>query len=282
MNIEESAFKDRKTLANLNAIDLLDIIEFLQLDRKQWINQFSKTHNESIDIQKENQELKQKYENAVADYETTMAEKNELKRQNNNFKTSLDESQEVILDYIKENQELKQINEEHKKLNGDLRKENQEIRLDQTKKVFHVLTYVLLNGGCTYRYLIYDLLGFKLENYSDLIEGMNIVNAIATLEEVKKQLKDKTEDYKRMKDNFDSKVDVLTEIDTQQKEFIKYLEDEIYSIEPKGTGINYNCEYDSEEDYVMAMQEQSRLNTLKENLQKYKSIIGGSDENNIK
>lgn len=58
MNIEESAFKDRKTLAKLNTIDLLDIIEFLQLDRKQWINQFSKTHNESIDIQKENQELK--------------------------------------------------------------------------------------------------------------------------------------------------------------------------------------------------------------------------------
>lgn len=61
---------------------------------------------------------------------------------------------------------------------------------------------------------------------------------------------------------------------TQQKEFIKYLEDKIYSIEPKGTGINYNCEYDSEEDYVMAMQYQSRLNTLKEILQKYKEIIG--------
>lgn len=65
---------------------------------------------------------------------------------------------------------------------------------------------------------------------------------------------------------------------TQQKEFIDYLEDEIYSIEPKGTGINYNCEYYSEEDYVMAMQEQSRLNTLKEVLQKYKEIIGASDE----
>lgn len=64
----------------------------------------------------------------------------------------------------------------------------------------------------------------------------------------------------------------------QQKEFIKWLEDKIYSIEPKGTGINYNCEYDSEEDYVMAMQEQSRLNTLKEILQKCKSIIGVSDE----
>lgn len=65
---------------------------------------------------------------------------------------------------------------------------------------------------------------------------------------------------------------------TQQKEFIKYLEDKIYSIEPKGTGINYNCEYDSEEDYVTAMQEQSRLNTLKEVLQKHKETIGVSDE----
>ena len=64
------------------------------------------------------------------------------------------------------------------------------------------------------------------------------------------------------------------ELKNQQTEFIKYLEDKIYSIEPKGTGINYNCEYDSEEDYISAMQEQSRLNTLKEILQKYKEIIG--------
>lgn len=48
-------------------------------------------------------------------------------------------------------------------------------------------------------------------------------------QELKKQLENKTEDYRRMKDNFDSKVDVLTEIDTQQKEFIKYLEDGIKS-----------------------------------------------------
>lgn len=50
--------------------------------------------------------------------------------------------------------------------------------------------------------------------------------------------------------------------------------------ENDGIGINYNCEYDSEEDYVRAMQEQSRLNTLKEILQKYKEIIGVLDENN--
>ena len=63
----------------------------------------------------------------------------------------------------------------------------------------------------------------------------------------------------------------------QQKEFIKYLEDEIDNIEPKGTGINYSCEYDSEEDYISAMKEQSRLNAIKEILKKYKEIIGGSD-----
>jgi hypothetical protein len=48
---------------------------------------------------------------------------------------------------------------------------------------------------------------------------------------------------------------------------IKYVEKEIYKIEPIHTYINYNCEYDSEEDYVAGMIEQSRLNTLKEILE---------------
>lgn len=63
----------------------------------------------------------------------------------------------------------------------------------------------------------------------------------------------------------------------EQKEFISYLEDKIYSIEPKGTGINYNCAYDSEEDFISAIKEQSILNTLKEVLSKYKEIIGLSN-----
>lgn len=62
MNIEELAFKDRAELAHLNGIDLLNIIEFLQKDRQQWISQFTQTHNESVDIQKENQELKKQLE----------------------------------------------------------------------------------------------------------------------------------------------------------------------------------------------------------------------------
>ena len=73
------------------------------------------------------------------------------------------------------------------------------------------------------------------------------------IRQLKKQLEEKTEDYRRMKDNFDSKVDVLTKIETQQKEFIKYLEDEIEN----STFLKFS---------------------LQMILKKYKSIIGYKDE----
>lgn len=96
-------------------------------------------------------------------------------------------------------------------------------------------------------------------------------------QELKKQVEENKDNYNcllKQKEQFEYIMSKQVDYQGQKKEFIKYLEDKIYSIEPKGTGINYNCEYDSEEDYVMAMQEQSKLNTLKEILQKYKSIIG--------
>lgn len=59
---------------------------------------------------------------------------------------------------------------------------------------------------------------------------------------------------------------------TQRKEFILYLEDEIKNINPK--------EYDEEEIYrVYGYDEMVKYITLKEVLQKYKSIIGVSDDN---
>lgn len=99
--------------------------------------------------------------------------------------------------------------------------------------------------------------------------------------ELKKQVEEYKDNYNcllKQKEQFEYIMSKQVDYQGQKKEFINYLEDKIYNIEPKGTGINYNCEYDSEEDYVMAMQEQSRLNTLKEILQKYKEIIGVSDE----
>lgn len=74
--------------------------------------------------------------------------------------------------------------------------------------------------------------------------------------ELKNQIKDKVEDYRRMKDNFDSKVDVLTKIATQQKAFIKWLED-------------YINLFDKKDIY-----EEGSCDTIEEILQKYRSIIG--------
>lgn len=134
----------------------------------------------------------------------------------------------------------------------------------------------------------------QLEFYKDLSEQLQREN-----KKIKKQL----EEYQLQ--NVDLRADIMIqkmafpnelikdktfydlynmptyeELLVQQKEFIKYLEDEIYSIEPKGTGINYNCEYDSEEDYIRAMKEQSKLIVLKEVLQKYKEIISDKDASN--
>ena len=110
--------------------------------------------------------------------------------------------------------------------------------------------------------------------FNELFDEM--VNWREEAKELKKQLeenKDKINWYENFEIN--KTIDKLRiKHNNQQKEFISYLENEIYSIEPKGTGINYNCEYDSEEDYINAMEEQSKLNTFKEILSKYKEIIG--------
>lgn len=59
------------------------LIEAWQLDEAD-LNQIDINAMQSL--LKENQELKKKYENAVVDYETTMAEKNELKEQVEEYK----------------------------------------------------------------------------------------------------------------------------------------------------------------------------------------------------
>ena len=104
-------------------------------------------------------------------------------------------------------------------------------------------------------------------------ENMLLKKENQSLKEQLEENKDKINWYENFEIN--KTIDELRiKHNNQQKEFISYLEDKIYSIEPKGTGINYNCEYDSEEDYINAMEEQSKLNTFKEILSKYREIIG--------
>lgn len=65
-----------------------------------------------------------------------------------------------------------------------------EIRLDQTKKVFDTLADLICKEEtCTYRYLIYDLLGFEHGNYAELINGMAVTNLLVENEEMKERIK---------------------------------------------------------------------------------------------
>ena len=98
-------------------------------------------------------------------------------------------------------------------------------------------------------------------------------------QELKKQLEDKTEDYRRMKDNFDSKVDVLTKIETQQKEFIKYLEaakKQQETVIAENQEKSYFLIYEDEKEYLKLSSQKAYIRRiiLEEVLQKYKEIIG--------
>lgn len=171
MIIEELAFKDRKNLTQLNEKDLLDIIEFLQNDRKQWINQFAQTHNESIDIQKENQKLEKQLEVGEEQYNDLVEEKENLQEQ----------------------------------------------------------------------------LSIKT----------------LQLEELKKQLKNMTDNYCNASKLKHKRASKIVKMNNQQKKFIKWLEDEIHTIETTFSQINGNYGLMNE-----------KLESLKEILQKYEEIIG--------
>ena len=64
-----------------------------------------------------------------------------------------------------------------------------EIRLDQTKKVFDMLALLIKNNEtCSYRYLIYDMLGFNESAYVELMSGMSITNKLVECETQKEVL----------------------------------------------------------------------------------------------
>ncbi len=78
-----------------------------------------------------------------------------------------------------------------------------EIRLQQTKKVFDTIAKLISeNESCSYRYLIYDLLGFKEDAYCELISGLTITNMLVDYQQLKKQIDDVVEYVKENKANF--------------------------------------------------------------------------------
>lgn len=77
---------------------------------------------------------------------------------------------------------------------------------------------------------------------------------------------------------YDGKIvlELLDKKETQQKEFIKYLENEIEQKTPNAKWKHYNeewfCDYDVENPVCIEVQPTDKV--LKEILQKYKTIIG--------
>ena len=172
--------------ANYVHKDTLTATDYVELNKN---NELLISYNQAL--LKENQELNQKYLNAVADYETTMSELQELKKQLEEWEN-----------YLKCSKEMLDI--QGQKGNYD-----------------------------------YD------EYMLGLYNGMEYIIAL----------------FETRKPNFISGKDVeFTNNKTQQKEFIKWLED-------------YLKLFDKKDIY-----EEGSYDNIEEILQKYKSIIGVSDE----
>lgn len=244
MNIEELAFKDRKILANLNRIDLLDIIKLLQEDRNQWINQFTKTHNEGVEIQKENQKLKKQLENK---YEKVGTLTNEILYEEN---TKL----------VEENQKLKQVNEEHRMLNGQLREE-------------------IKTKDKAYKAIVEELTEYAEEN-----ERLKLQLSGTTFcydEKEHRDLKVKIKELERIIElcHLDAKETLATinyEQESQQKGFINYLQKEINQYASHIEAIDSVCTSIYSSDYDNS---KIKLAIYKEILQKYKEIVNGTEQN---
>ena len=136
MNIEELAFKDRKILANLNAVDLLNIIEFLQDDRRQCLEELSKTHNRSVEIQKECEELKSILRCTTHCFDEE--EHNKLKEEITNLSKEIDLWNSKYNDMFDENRMLKkQLENKYEKigtLTGELLYEENTKLINQQKE----------------------------------------------------------------------------------------------------------------------------------------------------
>ena len=200
-----------------------------------------------------------------------MYEISELEEQVNN----INKIRDYIINLQQENKQLKE-----QLLATQTNEETFRLEMEDITRILGLDEDIIFDDVKTYARSLKEnkILRENAEHNDKVVDKVNWENMLLKKENqsLKKQLeenKDKINWYENFEIN--KTIDKLRiKHNNQQKEFIDYLENEIYSIEPKGTGINYNCEYDSEEDYINAMEEQSKLNTFKEILSKYREIIG--------
>ena len=192
-----------------------------------------------------------------------MYEISELEEQVNN----INKIRDYIINLQQENKQLKE-----QLLATQTNEETFRLEMEDITRILGLDEDTIFDDVKTYARSLKEnkILRENAEHNDKVVDKVNWENML--LKKKYEQLKKQVDEYKKL--GFKYLQDKNNNLETQQKEFISYLENEIYSIEPKGTGINYNCEYDSEEDYINAMEEQSKLNTFKEILSKYREIIG--------
>lgn len=291
MSIEELAFKDRKILANLNAVDLLNIIEFLQDDRRQCLEELSKTHNRSVEIQKENQELKSQLAGTTHCFDEE--EHNKLKEENQElkekFKATNKGLQKAVLKRKKWKYRYQLARCEIKELKEKLDKyENPEdmtlfvmwctekVKDENEKLKKHLKVPKACNLKTLEDYKSYYEDTTREQILEDTyIEYCAYVNLAHRYSELKEQLENcycnRTDCSGRIKDS--KKYDSLVQAqEAQQKEFIKYLEDEI---KKQKEDIFANSLTAEDIDLYI---KRIKLLKMEEILQKYKETIGVSDE----
>lgn len=158
------------------------------------------------------------------------------------------DSTTLVQDELVKN-ELNQIELQYNALKqqkfNELLKENQELKAK-------------INGVYEERTYLYNKLSTENEQLNILVNSCQ-----EEIRELKKQLEEKENIACNWKDSCLENAGKIEELETQQKEFIKYLEDYLKLFD-------YMC-IDEQADYDM----------IEEILQKYKSIIGVSDENNM-
>ena len=137
---------------------------------------------------------------------------------------------------------------------------------------FEDLMNVFENTGDFGKYYLGDYSNIQIANYLRKMQQEN--------KQLKKELDLQFKDLmKRIQENNDEYLEEKNKLIKENhhlKSILTELEESLkekwYEIEPKGTGINFNCEYDSEEDYVRGMETKSKLDTLKNTLDKIQKL----------
>ena len=104
--------------------------------------------------------------------------------------------------------------------------------LEQTKKVLDVIANLINEKEtCTYRHLIYDLLEFKEDAYSELISGLTITNFLVYVKEQDKEIKILKEEYMilqnasdEVEEEKDKEIERLNSIIKEVREYIEQKE----------------------------------------------------------